>query len=145
MTSTSTAFLVFEIVVAITTVVFVAVGYCFILRMSVTNESNEQETDDNLYYCTTNTQIGRSSSIKKKQQQEKDPEPLDVQKKDPAPKPAEEIPILVNPNEADSPRPTLTSEFRLSSQGVKYDDGTTAFEAIDHACTYMDLYHSKYL
>jgi len=141
MTSTSTAFLVFEIVVAITTVVFVAVGYCFILRMSVTNESN----DDNLNYCTTNTQIGRSSSIKKKQQQEKDPEPLDVQKKDPAPKPAEEIPILVNPNEADSPRPTLTSEFRLSSQGVKYDDGTTAFEAIDHACTYMDLYHSKYL
>jgi hypothetical protein len=141
MTSTSTAFLVFEIVVAITTVVFVAVGYCFILRMSVTNESN----DDNLNYCTTNTQIGRSSSIKKKQQQEKDPEPLDVQKKDPAPKPSEEIPILVNPNEADSPRPTLTSEFRLSSQGVKYDDGTTAFEAIDHACTYMDLYHSKYL
>ena len=52
---------------------------------------------------------------------------------------------MVNPNEADSPRPTLTSEFRLSSQGVKYDDGTTAFEAIDHACTYMDLYHSKYL
>ena len=70
---------------------------------------------------------------------------IDVQKKDPAPKRAEEIPILVNPNEADSPRPTLTSEFRLSSQGVKYDDGTTAFEAIDHACTYMDLYHSKYL